>query len=310
MKNIEKIYNFIGEDRLKRVYEVMDLLGVKLPENFDIYERYCYIGEKVDKADLSKHYYKTFAVILSDLQDKEIPEHLGYDELDKLGYFEFGEYRQKIVTIRNGIVYEWDNCWNVSESLNIALEEDRYTDKLSLGLIRMNKNLQTSRLYLNSDYNNPAINSFVTNVKLDVPHLREKEEAPITNYYDFFIRFLKNRVFDYHTPESLNNEHMFNLIAQLFEKPINELVNYVINNDQSWRYENEKKKIIEDCKSKIEEYEEECAKIIEEASAERDYEVQCAIKEQNKNLKKLRELLNQYEEFVAENHNIGGRTIK
>ena len=246
--NLEKIRELIGEEQLERVLEVMRILGVEFPSEFDVYGK-DFLGSLSTKYSLDKiqkGWYESFAIVLSG--NKQKLDYLHGNELDKLGYFEFNEFYQQIVFVKDDIFFQWRRNEKGLESLTISKDErNNFSNRFSVFLNKTNEGILSSYIGMSGQYDFPPINSYVTKVESHDRYSGFKQIAPIEQYFELFKYILNCPEFGYKIPESLRQEHLIKIIEQIFEKPINDLVYEVLNSDQSWRYEMEKESIISSC---------------------------------------------------------------
>ena len=295
--NLEKIRNFIGEERLNRAIEVMGILGLSLPEEFDIYWKYWDDLSLVSHQDeLSESSQYSYCVVLSG--DRNLDQYTKQEVLDKLGYFEFTPRHTTVCKIIDGVFYEWENTADIHESLHIVPGKRHSSEKeLHLCFNKRDEGTNTSDMYMDGVHRFPYLSSDIHSVRIYDRTIDINETAPLDQYFNLFQKLLTSPRFEFLVPASLRQEGIYSTILKIYKRPICEYVASIKTEDQSWRYDKEVKRVKYRCESEKEDAKKKFDKAVAEARRYYEYEVERA--EDKKNAR-LAEVATEAEQYKAE----------
>ena len=265
----------------------MRIFGLNFPETFNIYE--AQYNSKLDNKYpvncLYEDHYLNYVVVFSG--ENQISEDTSLDVLNKLGRFEFDEVGQTLGFEKEGVVYEWSRS-NGHESLKIlGVAPYNIGDEISVCFNERKDGICTSDLSLYRKYSSPIIRSYISQVKVVGEYTDFAEEAPSEQYLEFFKQLLRNEHFNYVIPNSLKNEQIMDIIAQVFEYPISNLVSGIKDDDQSWRFDKEREEILSLCESAKRKARSKKEEVIAMANKEYKWALDTAEREKEEKLQEL-----------------------
>jgi hypothetical protein len=263
MNNLERLEKLLGKERLTRVMEVLNILGGELP------------NELPDKLDVNN------GEILLPKTQKCINGEIGLEGILTSIILDNGKYR-----------YHWhimlcDNG-SIQENLSIDygnLEATFYTTNIATN---------TSGFYLYNDtWGSPKIYADLLNVEV---YGRKDQIYPVEEYFNVVTSYMKSKKTNgYYKNDLRDDPEVIDIILKLYEKPIKDHINYLKNIDQSWRFEAESKKIMENYDEDIEDAQKTYDEDVEDAKKRLDYDKEHAENYKNTLLSELEELQQKYE---------------
>lgn len=263
MNNLERLEEILGKERLTRVMEVLNILGGELPD------------ELPNKLDANN------GDILLPKTEKCINGEIGLEGILTSIVLDNGKHRYHwyVMLCSNG---------SISENLSIDygnLEATFYTTNIATN---------TSGFYLYNDtWGSPKIYADLLNVEV---YGRKDQIYPVEEYFNVVTSYMKSKKTNGYYKEDLRDDpEIIDIILKLYENPIKNHINYLKNNDQSWRFEAENQKIMEDYNGCIKESQEMYNELVEEAKNRLKSSKEDAEKNKNNSLSELEELQQRYE---------------
>ena len=126
MANLEKVRNFLGQERFQRVLDVLKAFGLSLPNNFEIYSVSRSYFERLeickDNLDEEENYHD-YAIIL---QENEHPlefEQKDFSVIEGLPKIKFSDDKVEITVEKEGILYNWNKS-KQTENITCFCEEN------------------------------------------------------------------------------------------------------------------------------------------------------------------------------------------
>ena len=300
------IKEIIGEEGFARVLDAMELLGVSFPENFSIYTRRGMwenpVGYKVDPSELYEEdkYIVPFSTE-EGLKNKE------KDEIVQIGYFEFCKYYQTITFGINGYVYSWTRRSPIDEEMTISKDHiNNYSNQLSVSIRDLDDGIQSSILRIKGKHDIPELKSYIDNVKVYKYYYNDwgKDEVfeidrPISEYKEAFSQLINEERFQCLIPDELRKPEFYALLQRMMEEPINIVIYNMTYTDQSWRFDQERKAIENDCTREKNKAQDEYDREIERIDRLRKGAESSADKKRKEKLSRVDELEKAYKAQMA-----------
>ena len=257
---MEKLENVIGKEEYSRLLEVLNILGAKLPEKYN-----------VDNGRIS----------LVENPNIESENYIDFHDKDMI----------KIIFQKDGLRYFWYRL-NCDGSIQEELDFDY--GRLTATYFETNEATTTSGFYLSNDtWGSPKIYSDITSVSIGAGE--KKKTFPIEDYYDVFTTYMNSKKMGYHNHCDLtDNPKVIDTIIRMFGRQIKDHVADLKSNDQSWRFESENKRIIADYKRNVSLEQQIYSETITEAEERLSDALNSSEKLKNHELQELAELQQKY----------------
>lgn len=253
---LKQIEEYIGKERLNRVLEISDILGANFPNNFSII-----LNDKI-----------TF------FSSKDLNCLESKDNNDLLSYVE------------DDTIFNW-NKTSSSETFSIIKDK---VHKLSVSFNKVNEGINTSNMVIKAIFDYPVIHSYITNVESKDSFENFDKNLPIDEYYNLFKELLFNDTYRNNISNYLDKDEILNMILKVFERPINDLVFDIKNNNQSARYIEQRIIVNRDHYRKLKDIKNELNKAINEAKKVYNYNIINAEYQRYASLEKLEENEHEY----------------
>ena len=254
-RRLDIVRKVIGDYRMNRLLEIINILGKSLPEEIDIYT---YVSQS------SYPKYNEWVIDYSDdLKSGRIylqgdPNNREQNNI---------EFSSNFVSLRctdNTYRYYWCSIFNDEEKDDLYGAETFDIDygRIITTEFGLNKEATcTSLLYLyNHAWGSPKFISDISSIRV----LKKGSRAlPIQKYFDVFKAYMKS--------EEKNRDCVLanapvDTILKVFEGPILYLVDSLMHEDQSWRFDYERAKILSDYEKGIRKSYEDHAKELNDAA--------------------------------------------
>ena len=251
-KNLEKVKALIGDSNIVRINEVLQILGKKLPEDFD-YEisyrvgnnstgEWFRVGDWIDSLKDNVCYYINIGNTPNVLCYQNPSEYIKFHKDEK--------YPGIHVCISNdAYVYEWHKSLKTGNE-QLLISESKNNNCI-ISFEKSDEGIYTSNMSI-MGYNMSKINI----IKSDILNAESVSGSrPIEEYYQCFTeeidRMYNNGYLKKLLPTIINLENI-NIIKSIFKAPINNLVNSLDYNERMRRYNEAELSLYETKKNNIE----------------------------------------------------------
>ena len=244
----------INEEKLARVLEVLNILGGKLPENYDFNQEHITLSGEPDTTSEN------------------------YIEID-------GDFIT-ILLNNNDHRYIWI-CWEYEKG---SIHEDLGIDWGSLHAVFFEKKeaTVTSGFYLYSTtWGSPHINCSINSSSM------REGVFPVDSYYDIFASYMSSKKTTYKNALA-DDPDIEALIIKMFGRLIKEHVFDLKNNDQSWRFDSEREEIQSNYEKSVKYYEDKYKKAKEKADKDYEHDKILSEEVKNSRTIELEKLQEQY----------------
>lgn len=245
-------------EQLSRAIEVLNIWGEKLPEDFDINEK---------------------SLQPVKLQNSNSEISIGSDgDIIKI-IFEKDKYRCYWYSV-------------LCEDGTISEEFDVDYGSVTAVFFHTQEASLTSGFYLyNNVWGSPKIYADIDSVSIGAGN--QKQVFPIDDYYDVFVSYMKSKKTNIDHAVA-DDPDVIDKIIELFGKPIKDHVSDLKNNDQNWRFENERKKILSYYDDEVNKANQTYSQSIKEAEDRLSSSLQSAENYKETGIKTLDALQNKY----------------
>ena len=252
-------------EQISRMLEVLNILGGKLPENYEL---------------------KEGKTILSNNPNSSQENYMEFDD------------ENKVVTItlaNNGHHYYW---------VSRLLEEGDANEKLSIDYGKLiacfyqtSEATGTSCFYLyNHSWGSPKIHSNINSTCIGCGE--NKQTYSIDDYYDVFVSYMRSQ------KENLsfiaNKPEIIDIIIKMYESPIQKHISELKNSDQSWRFSVENSRIMDNYRESVNENYQIFIDAIEKANKQLNEAIELSKRTKDSELKELQELKGNYKHRVRQ----------
>ena len=225
----DKTNRISKDEQLSRALEVLEILGGKLPDDYNISQKHITLSSELNTTSEN--------------------------------YIEFDNNMIKIIIENNGHRYFWHSMLCKNGSFNEEFDIDY--GRLSTVFFQSQLATTTSGFYLYNDtWGSPKIYSDVHNVSIGSG--KKKQIFPIDYYFDVVTSYMKSKKTNYKNA-LVDDPIVIDTIIKMYENPIKQHVSNLTSNDQSWRFEIERKQILSNYDKKVEEYNQSYLKDVKEA---------------------------------------------
>ena len=311
MTNLEKLEAFLGKEQSDRLLEVLSVLGVTLPKDFEIWYE---IDRENDEwqpiffdqlLDKKGNYY----INLPNPSNQERRFKGPRDEFNriKFGSNEFNKQYLQVFKDSDNLkqIYYWEmkkdenktseifeieNLTETNKDRFLRAEISLYSNSLETSELEISKMRRIPRFGAQAD-SSCEFTSMIETLK----HRHDKKEYKIEDYYKLVIESLNKDEFNI-TRDSEVNQLNKRLIRNILYGPITRLVNNLRNCDQSERYQKVLESITSEYEKRKAAAELKCNKAKEFADRAYNCDIEYATKSNEEAVKRLKKQFPGYNE--------------